>query len=154
MKQRSFFRSSFWLLLAIAGAWTVSSFTIFRGGEGFEVFIDDQPVLQHFGKDLNKTGQLTINAGSEARELRVLYHHCGQNGTDRQLSLRDANNKLVKTWKFNNAGKNVSAMRIPLKELQAFRTAARYTLHYQSSEIPQGRDLLVLKTQSGSLARK
>lgn len=127
-----------------------------RGGEGYEVYVNNKLVLQQFGKDLTKQVNLKLDPSIANQELKVIYHHCGLNGKNRQISLRNESNVLIRTWKFENSSKAASPMVFRLSDVPAFantQTAVNWSLHYSSSELPAGRQLAVLQ-RGGSLASR
>lgn len=135
---------------------TLSSFRATRGGEGFEVYLNNKQIASHYGKELSKQARLELDPSAAKLELKVIYYHCGENGKKRQLVLRDEKNQSIHTWNFADETKPATAMVVRLDQLDAYKNAKgtiRWTLHYFSKETPSGRALAVVE-QGGPLARK
>lgn len=134
-----------------------SSFKSLRGGEGFEVFLNNKVVAQHFGKELTRQASLQLDPAMEKLELKVIYHHCGQNGKNRQLTIRNEAKQVIHTWKFADSKSAASPMIVRIDELSEYKKAGkalRWTLHYTSSELPAGRELAVLEKNNSLAVRK
>ncbi len=157
MKFKNLYASLGILLTMMVVAPTLSSFKAVRGGEGFEVYLNNKLVAQHFGKELTRQASLQLDPSFASQELKVIYHHCGQNGKNRQLVVRNEAKQVVHTWKFADGNKPASPMVIRLDELAAYKNAKsglRWTLHYTSTELPAGRDLAILEKNSPLAVRK
>lgn len=131
------------LFVALLGITTMLfSFISPMGGEGFEIYLDNKLVLQKFHKEIKKPTNLQLNASHANSQLQVKFYHCGMAGKSRSLSLKDANQKLLKQWEFTNEeGKNF-AVSIPVKEVLNFQQKAgdaTLYLYYSSKEAADGR---------------
>lgn len=157
MKIKSFFAHIGILCSMLLMIPAFSSFKSLRGGEGFEVFLNNKPVAEHFGKNLTKQAILQLDPALDKLELKVIYHHCGQNGKSRQLTIRNEEKQVVHTWRFADGKPDPSPMTIRLDELPEYKKAGkalRWTLHYASAEIPAGRELAVLEKNNALAIRK
>src|SRR5687767_7434972 len=72
------------------------------GGEGFEVYLDKKLLIQQFGEQMKQVKTIRLDQIAQAEQLVVRYHHCGQVGKNRVISIRDNRNKVVKEWKYPN----------------------------------------------------
>src|SRR5262245_36094459 len=81
---------------------TLFSFTKNKGGEGFEIYLNSKLVVQQFGNKLNDVQTINLDQKLSAGNLAVKYHHCGQWGKNRSISIRDDKNKVLKEWKYAN----------------------------------------------------
>lgn len=129
---------------------TLFSFSSMPGGEGFEVYVNGKVVLQRFGKDLNKPQVLRFAAGTENDEITIKYHHCGQAGKNRVLTVKDNEEKVLKEIRFTDAG-SPSGMSCKVKDIISVRRGNNSVLklYYSSSELPGGR-LLVSVVAGGT----
>lgn len=128
------------VLVAIAA--TLLSFSSNFGGEGFEISLNGKLLLQQFGKDLNTVKTLQINPGSPNDQLTIRYHHCGRVGKNRVVTIKDAQDKLVKEWRFADAASALSDMSCPVKEIVGNKKGNTvFKLYYSSTELPNGRQL-------------
>ncbi len=110
------------------------------GGEGFEIFLNNKVVIQRFGNDLNTQNSLQLNASSPNDRLIIKYHHCGQVGKNRIITIRDGQNNLLKEFKYADLPTPVAAMSLPVKEiLNLNKNNSTLKMYYSSSELPNGR---------------
>lgn len=140
-------------LLAIAI--TLFSFAGKTGGEGFEIYLNNKVVLQQFGNEMKVVKTLRLDQSNENDELSVRYHHCGKVGKNRVITIKDANDKVLKQWKFTDASNAVSSMTCKVKDILALQKGKDKTiqLFYSSTELPQGRQLASIVTGSKAVAK-
>jgi len=131
-----------------------SSFAPLPGGEGFEVFLNNKLVLQRYGKSLDEVQTIRLSEGSPQDVLTVKYYHCGKVGRNRELTIKDGNNKTLKTIHFEDVKMERGAMSCRVKEIISLKkgTHSVLKLYYSSSELPGGRLLASLVTDKGSTA--
>ena len=144
-------------LLALTLSVALLSFTSPKGGEGFEIYLNNKLITQQYGKDVNTVKMIAIDESQADVQLTVKYWHCGQEGKNRILTVKDVNNKLLKQWRFADAGKNNSSMCCGAKEILSLKTKNTGTLnlYYSSSQLPNGRLLATIAlTNQKSIARR
>ena len=73
-----------------------------RGGEGFEISLNDKVLLQKYGNDMNNVKSLQLNQSSPNDKLSIRYHHCGRIGKNRIVTIKDGQNKMLKEWRFTD----------------------------------------------------
>lgn len=131
----------------------LSSFTSPAGGDMFEVYINKKLAVRQFVHLKEPVKTLQIDQSNYSDEIEVYYSHCGQTGTSRVVSLRDANNKLLKEWRFQDAPGSKTPMSCSLKEVNGIQKLAgnELQLYYASRELPEGRKLAIIS--GGSSAR-
>jgi hypothetical protein len=138
MKTKSFFS----IVLLVAASSVFYSFVTPTGGEGFEIYLDNKLVLQQFNQEMKHTKNIQLTANHRSSELKVKYYHCGMAGKSRTLELKNADQKIVKQWQFENSeGKNF-AITVAVKDILSSREKAgdgNIYLYYSSKEAPQGR---------------
>jgi hypothetical protein len=79
--------------------------------------------------------------------LSINYSHCGVVGTSRNISIKDAQNKLIKEWHFVDSK---SPMTCTVKDIAALQKSnAALSLYYTSREIPKGKLLVTLVLPQG-----
>ena len=129
-------------LVAIAA--TILSFTANFGGEGFEISLNGKIVLQQFGKDMDKIKTLQLNSASPNDKLTIRYHHCGQVGKNRLVTIKNADNNPLKVLRFTDVNTPVGDMSCTVKELLSLqkRRNGALKIFYSSSELPKGRQLV------------
>lgn len=138
MKTKSFFT----IVLLVAASTFIYSFVAPTGGEGFEIYLDNKLVLQQFNQEMKLKKNIQLTANHRNSELKVKYYHCGMAGKSRTLELKNADQKIVKRWQFDNSeGKNF-AITVAVKDILSSQEKAgdgNIYLYYSSKEAPQGR---------------
>ncbi len=139
------------LLLAVMAA--LYSFTPL-GGEGFEIYLNNKMVLQQFGKSMEEVKSLKLTAASVNDNLVVKYHHCGKVGKNRVIAIKDADDKILKEWRFADAATPVAAMQCKVKDIVSLhkKGVTELRLYYTSSELPAGRQLTSIVVEKQHLA--
>lgn len=121
---------------------TLFSFNTRFGGEGFEIYLNNKLVLQHYGTPTKAVKNLQLDESSYNDQLTIKYHHCGRIGKDRSIILKDEQNNVLKQWHFANANDATNAMTCKVKDivdLQKKNGSKTINLIYSSSELPEGR---------------
>jgi hypothetical protein len=137
----SFSRKAGLLLTATICAISIFSFSSKPGGEGFEIYLNDRLLVQRYGQEMNTVQTVSLTSASATDKLRIRYHHCGKAGKNRQITLRNSDNKIVKTWTFKD-GDVASGMVCPVGDILSLKkNNTTLKLYYSSSEMPQGRQL-------------
>lgn len=123
------------------------SFSPKPGGEGFEIYLNNQVVIQQYGKDVNIVKSLQLVQTSTDDKLTIKYHHCGRPGKNRLVVIKDINNKILKEFHYADATTPVSAMLVNVKDIKALKKGTSNTLKliYSSSELPDGRILATIR---------
>ena len=124
------------------------AFTSLPGGEGFEVFMNGKLVLQRFGRELDKPQLLRLTAASDRDQISIWYHHCGQPGKNRTLTVKDSQDRLLKAYRFDDqsAGAGMTCRTREILALQKGKDDV-LKLYYSSSELPRGRLLLTITSE-------
>ncbi len=122
---------------------TLFSFSSKPGGEGFEISLNNKVVLQQYGVDMNNVKSLQLGQASSEDKLAVKYYHCGKVGKNRVITIRDAQDKVLKEFRYPDAAAPVSVMMIPVKDIMnLIKGNTGLKLFYSSSELPNGRILV------------
>lgn len=143
------------LSLLLAMSITLFSFTSGKGGEGFEIYLGKKLVLQKFGNQMDGVKSLQLDQRSSNDQLIIKYHHCGRVGKNRNITIKDGQNKILKEWKFADDTKDGASMSCNVKDILSLKKGANNTinLYYSSSELPKGRLLTSLVIGSQSVAK-
>jgi hypothetical protein len=91
------------------------------GGEGFEIYLNNKLVLQQYGNDLNTAKTLNLDKAADNDQLSVRYHHCGRVGKSRTITIKDAQDKVLKEWKFTDVSEAASRMTCKVKDILGLR---------------------------------
>ncbi|MEO8405388.1 MAG: hypothetical protein ABI480_12355 [Chitinophagaceae bacterium] len=126
------------------------SFTKLPGGDSFEIYLNKKMVMQQYVAQMTGPKQLVLSQSNANDQLDIYYSHCGQIGTDRTITIKDAQNKVIKTWHFPNASASNKAMSVKAKELLDLqKSGTNLQLFYSSHELPEGRLLATVAKESG-----
>ncbi len=114
------------------------------GGEGFEVYLNNKIVLQKYGNKMDNVQNLQLDKVSPNDQLIIKYSHCGDIGKNRVITIKDGQNKVLKEFRFKDAGYAVKVdygISCPLKELLKLKkgTTNTFKLYYSASQLPEGR---------------
>ena len=143
------------LLSLVLFSFTLKTAETLFGGEGFEVYLNNKLVLQQFGKDLNTAKTIKFDQSASNGELAIKYHHCGQAGTSRVVSIRDEQNVVLKQWKFGDTQDASTKLCCSMKDIFALpklKEGKTVNLYYSSTELPKGRLLAILSVVNKSNA--
>lgn len=151
MKHISSKMKAFYAIALVTLSVTVSSFTEKSGGEGFEVYLNNRLLVQQFGTKMSTVHSIQLDQRFSGDQLVVKYYHCGQAGKNRVITIRDAQDKVLKQWKYpNNAASSMASseagMSCPVKDILGLQKTnpGKLSLHYSSDQLPKGRLLAVL----------
>lgn len=138
----------------VALAATLLSFTNF-GGEGFEIFLNNKVVVQHFGNPTSAVKSLRLNQNSANDQLTVKYHHCGRVGKNRIITIKNGENKILKEWRFTDAATPVAAMNCNVKDILNLNKGneSTFKLYYSSTELANSRLLANIVVENNAIAR-
>ena len=114
------------------------------GGDGFEVYLNNKLVLQKYGNKMDNVQNLQLDKVSANDQLIIKYSHCGDIGINRVLTIKDGQNKVLKEFRYKDAGYTVKidyGISCPLKVLLNLKkkTTNTFKLYYSSSQLPAGR---------------
>ncbi len=131
----------------------IFSFSANRGGEGFEISLNNKVMIQQYGANLSEVKELPIDENAAAGQLTIRYHHCGETGKNRVVSIRDAQNKTLKEWHYKDAG---TYMNCNVKDIVGLAKdgKASLKLYYTSSLLPEGRLLTNIVVNDSRTAKK
>jgi hypothetical protein len=136
------------------------SFSTSKGGEGFEIYLNSKLVLQQFGSQMNTVKSIELDKSVANSQISVKYFHCGKIGKNRSITIKDANNKILKEWKYADASTaNLSitdpAMVCKVSDIVSLQknNPGKLDLYYSSNELPKGRLLAILVLASDLVKR-
>ena len=138
-----------WALL-VPGAIALS-FSVFPGGEGFEISLNDKVIVKRYGSDMNTVQTLQLNAAISGDKLTIKYYHCGRAGKNKTIAFKDGQNNIIKEFHFADANNPFAAMTLRVEEILKLKKGnAILSLYYSSSELPLGK--MLVKINSGTTA--
>ena len=147
MLQRIIKSTAFTSLMMFVFSIILSSFSNKMGGDSFEVYINKKLVFQQYVTRGEAVKSLQLDQSNYNDQVEVYYSHCGQTGTDRTISIRDGQNKVLKEWRFQDTPGAKSSMACNVKDimsLQKLSSGNTLNLYYVSHELPAGRLLAAI----------
>jgi hypothetical protein len=117
-----------------------------KGGEGFEISLNNKLVIQRFGSDINAVNSLQLTQSSASDQLSIKYYHCGRMGKNRIINIKDGQNKVLKEFRYADLPSVMGAMTVPVKDILSLKKGNDNTLklYYSSSELPNGKLLVTI----------
>ncbi|MGK2861700.1 MAG: hypothetical protein ACSLE0_07180 [Chitinophagaceae bacterium] len=146
-------------VINLVAAFTLStilfSFSNGKGGEGFEIFLNNKLVIQQYGKEMNKVKSLSLDASSENDLLSIRYYHCGRVSKSKTITIRDDQDRVLKQWKFADVSDASATISCKVKDILSLRKgkSSSLKLYYSSSELPEGRLLTSIVTKEMNVAK-
>ena len=143
------------MLVALAAA--LLSFSPRFGGEGFEILLNGKVLLQQFGKDLNTVKNLQLGQVSANDKLTIRYHHCGNVGKNRVVTIKDGQDRVLKQWRYKDSESRVAEMQCSTQDIITLKKAGTdvFKIYYSSSELPNGRMLASISVRNNdAVSRK
>ena len=141
-------------LALVAICTTLFSFTPKPGGEGFEIYLNNRLLVQRFGNEMNNSSNLQLASATANDQLVIKYHHCGQVGKNRVVTIKDEQNNILKEFRYTDASKPVLAISVPVKDLLALKKGNTVLkMYYTSAELPKGRMLTSISTSTAITAK-
>jgi hypothetical protein len=121
------------------------SFTAKKGGDSFQIYVDGKLVVEQYVAVAKGVQSLQLGQSFSKEKIDVYYSHCGKTGKARVISIKTADNKTLKNWKFADTEQK-SAMTCQIKDILALQKdkSSKLNLYYTSKEIPEGRLLAVI----------
>lgn len=133
----------------------LSSFTEGAGGEGFEIYINNKLVLQRFNSQVKEVKAIQLDPSFASYQLTVKYFHCGTIGKNRNISVRNNQNQVLKQWKFADGKTPNPEMSCNVKDiLNLKKSSNKVNFYYSSSELPEGRLLAALVLSDAAVAKR
>ncbi|MGZ8515941.1 MAG: hypothetical protein ACXWWD_01260, partial [Chitinophagaceae bacterium] len=104
---------------------------------------------------MNQVKLLNLEKAADNDQLSVRYHHCGRVGKSRIITIKDAQDKVLKEWKFTDVPDVAARMSCKVKDILGLRNGKNNTLklYYSSSELPKGRQLTSIVTGTKNVAK-
>jgi hypothetical protein len=125
-------------LLAVCA--TLFSFSTYRGGDSFKIYLNSTLVLEQHVAMKEGVKSFDLGKADKNDELSIYYSHCGQVGKGRTIAIKDENNKTLKEWKYADASSNKSGMTCKVGDIVNLQKnkSGKLQLYYSSKEMPEG----------------
>jgi hypothetical protein len=143
-------RKAFGALLLVVSGLAVASFSPPDGGDVFEVYVGDKFQFRQIVHSDKSVKEFVITPADYREMLNIKYSHCGVTGKNRVITLRNAQDKILKRWNFPEARSKNSVMACQVSEIVDLQKAGneKIRLYYSSAELPEGMCLVSLREPS------
>lgn len=122
------------------------SFTLRPGGYSYTLHLNSKVVGEHYLTSSFQTPTLALTNQNLTGTLSVYFNECGQIGQDRKLSLRNAEQKILKEWSFANSTTKHDAMEVNLKEVSGLLNSGKVGIYYASERLNKPQIMAYLST--------
>jgi hypothetical protein len=132
------------VLVGIALCAILFSFSRITGAHNFQVFLDSKLMIDQYVNSKMEAPTLIVDPDKNYNQLIVKYNECGRTVTDRKISVRDENNKVLKEWRFEGATAGYKdPMTCSVKDITALKQKGSNTLklYYSSNEFSEGQQI-------------
>ncbi len=141
------------MFLVMVMSATIFSFTSNYGGDVFKIYVNKKLVLEQMVYKNEAVRTIQLNQSSADDEVEIYYSHCGTSGKGRNIVIKDGQNRLLKDWRFADAGIGMSIKVKDILALQKNKAGTELRLYYSSKEIPAGKLLTSINAVRNSTAK-
>ena len=123
------------------------SFSAITGAHSVQVYLDNKLEIDHYVDSKMQAPSLLLDPAKNYREVIVKYSECGRTVTGRTITIKDANDKVMKEWRFEGASSGFKdPMVCQVKDITALKQKGSNTvkLYYSSNEFPEGQQIASL----------
>jgi len=130
------------------------SFSKVKGGDYFEIYLNNKLVVQQVLRSDKNVKQLSLQQSNYKDQLKVVYSECGRIGQERKITIKDGQNRVLKQWSFVNGTKSAKEMIVNVKDILDLKKGdAVLQLIYSSRELPKGQVLASITKANNSHAK-
>jgi len=130
------------------------SFSKVKGGDYFEIYLNNKLVVQQVLRSDKNVKQLSLQQSNYKDQLKVVYSECGRIGQERKITIKDGQNRVLKQWNFVNGTKSAKEMIVNVKDILDLKKGnAVLQLVYYSRELPKGQILASITKANNSHAK-
>jgi hypothetical protein len=136
-------------LMLVALSTVLFSFSEKIGGDSFSVYLNDKLLLQQYVSRDVTVKSVSLNETATGDVLKIYYSECGKIGRERNISLKDGKDNVLKSWHFPDAAEGASnpPMICKVKDIMTLQKSngnSIVKLVYSSRELPEGRILAAI----------
>jgi hypothetical protein len=125
----------------------LSSFAFMPGAHSFQVYLDSKMVADQYVTRDMVVPVLSIDPADRNNDIIVKYSECGRTVSQRTLTIKNAQDKVLKEWHFDGATAGFKdAMSIKVKDVVALKPNAGSSLKliYTSNDFKAGQQVASL----------
>jgi len=127
------------------------SFSKVKGGDYFEIYLNNKLVVQQVLRSDKNVKQLSLQQSNYKDQLKVVYSECGRIGQERKITIKDGQNRVLKQWNFVNGTKSAKEMIVNVKDILDLKKGnAVLQLVYSSRELSKGQVLASITRANNS----
>jgi hypothetical protein len=126
----------------------LSAFTTHLGGFGYTVHLSNKLVGEYYLTSTHQTPTVTVQNADLKSSLGVYFNECGQIGAGRKLSVRSADQKIVKEWSFANSITKHDAMEVSIQDVAGLLSSGKVAIYYTSERVTKPQLLVYLSTET------
>lgn len=141
-------------LLMVLIATSLASFKAPFGGDHFEVYLNNRLIIQQHVAMTKTVSQFSLNEANMNDQISVKFSHCGQQGTKRHVTIRDAKNNVLKDWAYADGAEKTNMICKAKDVLALQKKTGDVQLFYSSAELPNGRLLAKINFGGESVVKK
>ncbi len=130
------------------------------GLDSYEIYLNEKLILKQYVNEPLKLARLQLTEANINDRIIINYSQCNMPdkiGKGRSISVKDANGKTIKEWKFTNASGTSAGMTIPVQELLALNKEAakgkELTLFYAAEGLRPGQMLAHFQLANKSVSK-
>jgi len=132
----------------------LASFSKEKGGDYFEIYLNNRLVVQQVLHSDKNVKQLSLQQSNYRDQLKVVYSECGRIGQERKITIKDGQNRVLKQWSFVNGTKSAKEMVVNVKDiLDLKKSDPVLQLVYSSKELTKGQVLASITKTNNSQAK-
>jgi hypothetical protein len=105
------------------------------GGYSYTLHLNNKLVSEHYVTSKVETPTIVLNDQDMTSTLGVYFNECGEIGKGRKLSVRSADQKILKEWSFNNSTTQHDPLEVAVKEVSGLLAAGKVALYYSSERV-------------------
>jgi hypothetical protein len=134
-------------ILLLVFATSLFSFTSHYGGDSYQIYLNKKLMLKEYVSMGHAIQSFSLDKNTYDQQVEVYYSHCGRVGTNREIVIKDENNKLVKDLRFADYEGNNSGMSFRVSDFLNWdkkNGTDQLNIYYSSKELPAGRLLATI----------
>lgn len=134
-------------LTGIAFCTILFAFSRPMGAHSVQVYLDDKLVIDQHLNFKGDAPKVNLDPREKYNQLIVKYDECGRTVTGRKITVKDADNKMLKAWYFKGSATGFAQpMEFQFKEIMALKKNGNNTLklYYSSNDFPEGQHVTSL----------
>ena len=143
-------------ILLLVLATSLFAFTSHYGGDSYQIYLNKKLVLKEFVSLGHAVQSFSLDKNTYDQQVDVYYSHCGRVGTNREIIIKDENNKLVKDLHFADYDGNNSGMSFKVTDFMNWdkkNGTDQLNIYYSSKELSAARLLATINLGSVNKTR-